>query len=265
MSMKHYRLIPAYLGMAALLLASCNKGINDYFYKGENLPVTFKGYNGSTENLEIKLDTNTVGSVINANSPFDFASAYTFFDNKSSVKLSITEKNTGNLVLEKELKREEGLTKVNFFYMDGKLSNWPEKPATEANKLKIIYMFMPQITQYSEPVDIVFFKYYITPQVFEEQARISNLKPYEFSEPAVFPTFSVARQEYNGVMTSASFVVRIYKAGTNTLYTDGTEYTWNALNSTAPKPPASTGASKLYVFQEQPSGTMMRFYTRLDQ
>lgn len=263
--MKHYKIIPAYLSIVVLLLASCNKGINDYFYKGENLPVAFKGYNGSTEALNIKLDTNTVSTEISAGTPFEFTAAYTFFDSKQSVKLAITEKSTGKLVVEKELKREDGVTKVNFLYMDGKVSAWPEKPATEADKLKIIYMFMPQLTQYSGPVDIVFFKYYITPQVFEEQARISNLKPYEFSEPAVFPTFSVARQEYNGVMTSASFVVRIFKAGTNTLYTDGTEYTWNALNSTAPKPPASTGASKLYVFQEQPTGTMMRFTTRVDQ
>lgn len=263
--MKQNKLIPVCLSIAIILLAACNKGMNDYFYKGDNLPIAFKGYNSSTEILRVKLDTNAVIPPINGGSPFEFTSAYTFFGDKNSVKLTVTEENTGKLVLEKELKKEDGPAKLNFLYMDGKVSDWPEKPATEADKLKIIYMFMPQITNYSGPVDIVFFKYYITPQVFEEQARISNLKPYEFSKPAVFPTFSVARQEYNGVMTSASFVVRIFKAGTNTLYTDGTGYIWNALNSTAPKPPASTGSSKLYIFQEQPAGTTIRFYNRLEQ
>lgn len=264
--MKRYTLIPACLSATIILLAACNKGMNDYFYKTENLPVAFRGYNGSTETLEVKLDTFRYPHELIGSNPFQFSTAYTFPDNqKSTVKLTVTEKNTGKLVIERELKKEDGAAQVNFFYMDGKVGAWPEKPATEPDKLKIIYMFIPQITNYSEPVDIVFFKYYVTPQVFEEQARISNLKPYEFSEPAIFPTFSVVRQEYNGALTSVSFVVRIFKAGTNILYTDGMGYTWNALNSTAPKPPASTAASKLYIFMEQPSGTMMRFYNRLEQ
>lgn len=264
--MKQYRLTRICLSIAIILLAACNKGMNDYYYKADNLPFSCRGYNGSTEDLTIKMDTSTLPFSIYASSPFQFSSAYTFSDDqKKSVKLSISEASTGKLVIEKEMKKEDGAAQLNFFYMDGRVGEWPEKPASEADKLKIIYMFMPQLTNYSEPVDIVFGKYFVTPQVFEEITRIKSLKPYEFSEPAIFPTFSTARQEYNGVMTSVSFVVRIFKAGTNTPYIDGTEYTWHPINSTAPKPAASTPNSKLYIFQEQPAGNIMRFYTRLEQ
>lgn len=264
--MKNYKLLPVILSSAIILLAACNKGMNDYFYQTDNLPVALKGYNGSTENLVVKLDTFRFPQEFSGSSAFQFASAYTFSDNqKRSVKLTVTEAGTGKLVLEKELKKEDGPAEINFFYMDGKVGAWPEKPATEPEKIKIMYMFIPQLTNYSEPVDICFGKYFATPQVFEEITRIKNLKPYEFSEPAVFSTFSTARQEYNGVMTTVSFVVRIFKAGTNTPYIDGTGYTWHPINSTAPKPGASTGSSKLYIFQEQLLGNIMRFYTRLDQ
>ncbi|MGN6416232.1 MAG: hypothetical protein ACTHMC_01985 [Pseudobacter sp.] len=264
--MKHYKLIPAFLSTAIMLLSACNKGMNDYFYKTDNLAIALKGYNGSTEALEIRLDTSRYPHELAASNPFQLSSAYTFYDNqKNSVRLSVTEKSSGKLVLEKELKKEDGPAQVNFLYMDGKVSAWPDKPVTEPEKIKIMYMFIPQITNYSEPVDICFGKYFATPQVFEEITRIKSLKPYEFSEPAVFPTFSTARQEYNGVMTTVSFVVRIFKAGTNIPYIDGTEYTWHPINSTAPKPPAGTASSKMYIFNEQLSGNIMRFYTRVDQ
>lgn len=263
--MTHPTSISFCLGLVIIMLTSCNKGMNDYFYKGDNLPIAFKGYNGSAEPLIIKIDTSTLPLAITSSGPFQFSSAYTFSGDQQSVKLSITEQGTGKLVLEKELKKADGPAQLNFFYMDGKVGAWPDKPATEPDKIKIIYMFIPQLTNYSEPVDIVFGKYFVTPQVFEEITRIKSLKPYQFSETAVFPTFSTARQEYNGVMTSVSFVVRIFKAGTNTPYIDGTEYTWNAINSTAPKPAASIASSKLYIFMEQPLGNIMRFYTRLEQ
>lgn len=263
--MKKYTIHTVCMYVVVILLAACNKGENNFFYKEELFPVAFKGYNGSNERLIIKLDTFTAPHTLSANSSFNTSTAFLFSGNQNTVKLSITEETTGKSVLEKELKKEDGQALFSFFYLDGKVGNMPEKPAIEEDKVKIIYMFIPSVTQYSEPVDLVFGKYYITPQVFEEKARLKNLKPYEFSETATIPTFSVARQEYNGVMTSALFSVRVYKAGTNTPYIDGTEYTWNVLNSTAPKPPSSTPSSKLYIFSEQPAGNVMRFFTKLEQ
>ncbi|MNE23388.1 hypothetical protein D3C80_1166400 [compost metagenome] len=148
--------------------------------------------------------------------------------------------------------------------MDGRISDMPEKPAVQDEKISLTYMFVPDITGYSQPVDFVIGKYFSTPKVFEEITRLKNVKPYEFSESARISTFSTARQEYNGVMTSVSFQVRIYKAGTNIPYVDGTAYTWNELSSTAPKPAASTASSKLYIISEYPNGNIMRFFTRLE-
>jgi hypothetical protein len=263
--MKKHTIHTACLSIAILLLTACNKGGNVFFYKGEIFPVAFKGYNGSNEKLIIRLDTFTSPLTLNANASFNDGTSFSFLENKKTVKLTVSEESTGKPVLEKELNKEDGSARLSFFYLDGKLGDMPEKPAIQEDKIKIIYMFIPAVTQYSEPVDIVFGRYFITPQVFEEKARLNNVKPYEFTEAATIPTFSVARQEYNGVMTSALFSVRIFKAGTNIPYIDGTEYTWNALNSSAPKPASSNPSSKLYIFAEQPVGNVMRFSTRLEQ
>ncbi len=57
--MKKHTIHITCLCMAILLLAACNKGGNNFFYKEELYPIAFKGYNGSNENLVIKLDTFT--------------------------------------------------------------------------------------------------------------------------------------------------------------------------------------------------------------
>jgi hypothetical protein len=253
-----------FLGMAAILLAACTKNNDNYFYNDQLFPLTIKGYNGSGEQLIVKIDTNTLPLPINAQSSFSIAQSFLFKGEQQTLKLHVSEKSTGKVVLEKEFKKEDSIAYLNILYMDGKVSNMPEKPAIANDKISLIYMFIPNVTNYSQPVDFAIGKYYATPAVFEELARIKNVKPNEFTEAVTIPTFSVARQEYNGVLTNVSFHVRIFKAGTNTPYTDGSSYVWNNLTSTAPKPAASTASSKLYIFSELPSGTQMRFNTRLD-
>lgn len=248
-----------------LVLTACNKGDQDFLYKDELFGINLIGYNASTEELTVKLDTTDFLTPLQPNSRFESTIAYTFRPNENRIKLRVAEKTSGKLVLERELKKEDSGIKVNFLYIDGRTSSMPEKPAVEEGKLKLIYMFQPTTTNYTEPVDFVVGKYYAVPKVFEELARAKNVKPYEFCPPITLPTFSTAKQEYNGVMTTVSFVVRICKAGTDIPYTDGTAYSWNPLSSTAPKPVASTPSSKLYIFSEAPSGGMMRFFTRLDQ
>jgi hypothetical protein len=251
------------LGIAAFLLLACNKGNDDFLYNEQVLPISIRGYNATTEELSVKVDTFNARQTIGAGS-FALTEGFIFKDNRKAVKLSISEKSTGKLVLEKELKKGDSTVILSFLYMDGKISDMPEKPAVENEKISLIYMFVPDITKYNEPVDFVIGKYFITPKVFEEITRIKNVKPNEFSEAATISTFSTARQDYNGVMTSVSFQVRIYKTGTNIPYTDGTAYTWNEISTTCPKPASSTASSKLYIFSEAPSGALMRFFTRLD-
>jgi hypothetical protein len=260
--MKLNKLYLASLSVALLALVACSK--SEQFYKDELYGINVNGYNGSNEQLDIKVGSANFRSFILANTSFNLSDAYTFNSTENKIKLTITEKSSGKLVLERELKKEDGEAKVNFLYMDGKVGTMPVKPAVETDKISLVYMFQPTVTNYTEPVDFVVGKYYVTPQIFEELARVKNVKPYEFSTPVIIGTFSTARQDYNGVMTSVSFSVRICKAGTNVPYIDGTSYTWNALNSTAPKPAASVASSKLYIFSETPAGNIMRFTTRLD-
>ncbi|NQX38546.1 hypothetical protein SAMN05421820_101574 [Pedobacter steynii] len=263
--MKLNKLYLTCLSIMLLTLTACNKKDQDFLYKDELVSISLNGYNASNEELIVKLDTINFPASLRPNSSFNSTNAYTLVPTENQIKLTVKEKASGKLILEKELKKEDRAIKLNFIYIDGKIGPMPEKPAVEEGKIKLIYMFQPTITNYTEPVDFVVGKYYSTPKVFEELSRAKNVKPYEFCPAITLPTFSTARQEYNGVMTAVSFVVRIYKAGTDIPYTDGTEYTWNALSSTAPKPVASTPSSKLYIFSEGPVGNIMRFFTRLDQ
>jgi len=246
-----------------LMLSACNKGKDDFLYKGDMLPVTIKGYNGDTRDLQIKLDTFRFGNDI-PSGPFDMSEAYIFPENRNRAKLSITEKGTGKIVLEKELKKEDSPAKISFFYMNGKASDMPEVPTLEAGKIKVKYMFKPTLTNYTEPVDIVLGKYYWTPKVFEELARIKNAKPYEFSDAVDIPTFPTTGQQYNGQNTLVSFVVYIYKAGTKQFYTDQLGYTWHATSSTAPKPASTVASAKLYIFSEFVTGGNIRFNKDLE-
>ncbi|MDR6782850.1 hypothetical protein ABIE26_000663 [Pedobacter africanus] len=250
-------------GIFLLAQTACNKGGDNFLYKGDMLPVTVKGYNSDGKDLLVKLDTVKFPAYITSGR-FNMSGAYLFPPNQNTVKLSITETESGKPVLEKELKKADGAATISFFYMNGKVNDMPEIPAAEEGKIKVSYMFKPTVTNYSEPVDIVLGKYYWTPKVFEELGRIKNAKPYEFSNPVTIPTFSTVGQQYNGQNTIVSFVVYIYKAGTNQLYTEGTAYTWHATSSTAPKPASSATSSKLYIFSEGPVGDSMRFNKDLE-
>lgn len=260
--MKTRKIINALIAVVVLLImAACNKGEDEFLYKGDMLPVTIKGYNGSNQELEVKIDTFKFKYALIGNSTINLSDGYTFPANQSKATLSIKEKSTGKLVLEKELKKGDGPTTLSLLYMDGKVSNMPELPRVEAGKIKAIYMFKPTFTNYTQPVDIVAGKYWSAPNdVFEEFARIKNVKPNEFSEPIILSTFSTAGgQQYNGVASLVSFQIRIYKAGTNEPYTEGTGYQWHVTSSPPPKPAAATASSKLYIIEESPSGTQMKF------
>ncbi|MDR2282780.1 MAG: hypothetical protein LBE37_06195 [Sphingobacterium sp.] len=252
-----------FMGIGLSLFFSCTKGSDDFLYKGDMLPVTIKGFNGGKESMEVKLDTVRFKSPI-PTGRFDFSEAYLFPEHKNTVKLVVTEQNTGKIILERELKKEEGPATISFFYMNDKVSDMPEVPAVEEGKLKLIYMFKPTVTKYTEPVDIVLGKYFWTPKVFEEIDRIKDVKPYEFTKPITISTFSTVGQQYNGQPTLVSFVAYIYKAGTNELYTEGTAYSWHATSSTAPKPASSVASSKLYVFNEGIQDNSMRFFKELE-
>jgi hypothetical protein len=250
------------LATCLLVLGSCSKGGEEFYYKEEVLPITLKGYNGSDDELVVKLDTFRVEYP--ANKPFDQTMAYSFTGNQESVKLSITEKATEKLVLEKTLKKNDGLTRISFLYLDGKSGELPQVPAIEDGKIKIRYLFRPTLTNYSGPVDIALVKYYFVPKVPEEIGRIKNVKPNEISEPISISTFSTTGQQYNGQNTPVLFRAYIYKAGTNQFYTEGSEYTWHATSSIAPLPSPSVTFSGVYIFSESSLDNSIRFTKNLE-
>ncbi|MBO9728562.1 MAG: hypothetical protein J7623_07995 [Chitinophaga sp.] len=250
------------LAAGLLVLSSCSKGKNDFYYKADVLPVSIKGYNGGNSPLELKMDTFRFE--YSANAPFDQTLGYSFTGQQDKVNLLITEKETGKLVMEKVFKRDSGPVKINFLYLDGQAGDMPERPVAEEGKIKVKYMFRPTLTQYKEPVDIALVKYYLTPKVFEEITRLKNVKPNEMSETVSLSTFSTTGQQYNGQPTAVLFRAYIYKAGTNEFYTTGTDYSWNATLSTAPLPPASSASAKVYIFSESAAGNSIRFIKNLE-
>lgn len=237
-----------------LALSSCKKDgeIQD---TRNVLAVSFSILNVGSTPLEAMIDTFRIEIPTGR---FDITRAFPLQSTQRSMKLSIAEKETGKPVMEKELKKEDGRADISFFYMNGEIGKVPEVPPVEDGKIKIIYMFRPVKTNYSEPVDIALGKYYLTPKVFEEITRIKNVKANEFTEPVTISTFPITGQQYNGQPSAVSFQVYIFKAGTNELYTQGTAYTWSPTGSTAPKPSSLTASSKLYIFSEAP-GSFMAF------
>ncbi|MBO9153521.1 hypothetical protein ACFOTA_14970 [Chitinophaga sp. GCM10012297] len=249
------------LVLLLLTTAACRKE-GEFLYKGDMMPFTISGFNAGNQYLRVQVDTFRQLFRI-GNGPFAVSQAFTFPEGQKTVKMSVTDEESGKKVLEREWKKEDGAAKVNFFYLDGVASEMPEPPAPEAGKIKLIYMWNPVMTKYDGAVDIAVGKLYFTPKVFQELARVKNVKPGQFSETITIEPFPTTGQTYNGQPTPVLLVVYLYKAGTNEFYTAGTGYNWN-ISTSAPKPPASVASSKLYIFSENPSGSLMAFVKNLE-
>ena len=248
------------LAAMALFVAACDKG-DDFLYKEKMLSFALSGYNGSGQDLEVQIDTLQKKFYL-SNGKFNANAAYTFPEGKSTVHMTVREK-SGKVVLEKDVKKEEGTFKLNFFYLNGQVGDMPAPPPFEEGKIKLKYMWMPTQTKYTGPVDIAVGKLYFLPKVFEELARVKNVKPGEFCETISIDPFPTAGQTYNGQPTPVLFVIYIYKAGTNEFYTNGTGYDWS-ITTTAPKPSANVASTRMYIFSENPAGSLMAFVKNLE-
>lgn len=240
---------------------SCHKGGDDLLYYSNVHMINLSGYNNSNEELILQLDTFSP-TVTPAFSKIAFGANYNFNDpNKQRLKFIMKSKETGKILLEKEIKANDTVaaTNLNLIYMDGKVSDFPAVPALVEGKVQLIYMFQSNILNYREPVDIVFKKYYFIPKVFEEVIRIKNLKPNEFSQPISFAPFPLGVQDYNGQKTPVLFRAHIYKAGTDIPYTAGTPFEFDPLISVAPTPSPTKTSSKLLIINEAPVNNMIQF------
>ncbi len=250
-----------YLGILLLVsLTSCDKG-DQLLYDSNVHLLELKGYNNSSERLIIKLDTFKSVEVapfsrIGYNAVYNFNSS-----SPKSIKLTMSSNLQNQTVLQKEIKGmdQEKESKFNLLYMDGKVSDFPNVPELMPNRVQLVYMFQSNFLKFNEPVDIVFGKYYLTPKVFEEFGRIKNLQPNTFSEPFSFDTFPLGIQEYNGQRTSVVLRAFIYKAGTDIPYTEGTNYIFSYLNSGIPVISPATANTKVFIINENPVGTMMKY------
>lgn len=244
-------------GVCLYVLAGCNKGESDLLNEVNVLPVSLKGFNGGGRPLSVKLDT--FKTALPPGSAFDFTQAVSFLNNHTTVNLSVTDDADGKVLLDTTMTQADAPARINFVYLDGKMSGFPKVAPVESGKLKVSFMFRPTVTKYSGPVDIALVKYYVTPKVIEEMGRIRNVRPNEYSETLALPTFSTAPQLYNGQQTTVSFRALIYKAGTNEYYTEGSGYTWNITTTSVPLPSATASSSKVFIFYETPSGNTMRY------
>lgn len=259
--MKTKHILFSLLATFTILATACKKDV-EFLYKGDMLPFVISGYNASNEKLNVKLDTFQRLFQI-PNGPFKVSQAFTFPEGQQSLKVSITPEGADKPVLEREWKKGDNVGKVNFFYLNGVAGEMPEPPAFEEGKIKLQYMWNPATTKYDGPIDIAVGKLYFVPKVFQELARIKNVKAGEFSETITIDPFPTAGQTYNGQPTPVLFVIYLYKAGTNEFYTAGTGYNWN-ITTSAPKPNANVASSKMYIFTENPSGSLMAFVKNLE-
>jgi hypothetical protein len=253
-------------GAILLVMAACNKGENDFVHQSGAAVLNLTGHNGSTQQLVVKIDTvEFTDYIMRANAKIAQSHPY-LLKNKTEVSYSITEQSTGKLLLEGKLRKGE-IKNINMIYLLGKvIDNMPALPAVEEGKVKMYYMFVPTVTNYTGLVDIEAVRIDNISGAIEKIGRINNVKPFEFSsEPLIFSTFKTGIQEVNGVRQAWNLYLRIYKAGTSEYYTNGTGYTWHENSSNPGKAAAATASSTLYIVGEAPSGTQMRFSTIYSQ
>lgn len=254
------------VGAILLVTSACNKADEELVNQSSAAVLNLTGHNGSSQQLVVKIDTvEFTDYLMRANTKITQSHPY-LLKNRTEVPYSITEQSTGKVVLEGKLRKGE-IKNINMIYLlDKVIDNMPTLPPVEDGKVKMYYMFVPTVTNYTNFVDIEAVKIESISGAIERVGRINNVKPFEFSaEPLIFSAFKTGIQDVNGVRQAWNLYLRIYKAGTNEYYTNGTNYTWHENSSSPGKAAAGTASSTLYIVGEAPSGTQMRFSTIYSQ
>lgn len=216
---------------ALILLSACQKDDN-FFVKEEAFAVTTSGFNGSSSDLELTIDTLRFEYLIAAGQSFNRTDKYTFPPGKDSVKMTIKEKETGKSIYEKQVKRGEYSVTLQLIYVGGKLIEKPAAPAANPEGFRLVsYLFLPNVTGYTGDIDIVYIKYYdvvvdgrLVREKEEELTRIT-IKPYVFSEFMKAAVFQSGRHEIDGKVYFINPDVRAFRAGTNIRYYEDAGFT----------------------------------------
>lgn len=220
-----------YTCIALILLSACQKDDN-FFVKEEAFAVITSGYNGSSSELEITIDTLSLPYPIEAGRSFNRTDKYAFPPGKDSVKVIIKEKETGKSVCEKQVKRGEYSLTIQMIYVNGKLIEKPTAPANNPEGFRLVsYLFLPNVTGYTGDIDIVYIKYYevvvnnrLVREKEEELTRIT-VKPYVFSEFMKVPIFQGGRNEIDGKVYFINPEIRTFKSGTSIRYYEDAGFT----------------------------------------
>ncbi len=212
------------LVLLSLTMIGCQKDDN-FVIKEEAFSVITSGYNGSSSELEILIDTMTLKYPIEASASFKRTDKYTFGDRQDSVKLVIKEKETGKQVYEATIKKGEYSTTIELIYVNGKLIEKPVMPDNNPAGFRLLsYLFLPRVSGYAEDIDIVYFKLYqvvANGQLVNESEEVLakvTVKPWTFSPLLQAPVFPGGRTEINGKVYFINPEVRIFKAGTGIPY-----------------------------------------------
>lgn len=236
----------ALLFLLLLSMAGCQRD-DDFLIREEAFSMIVSGYNGSSNNLEITIDTMTLRDQIQANASFKRTDKYTFSNGQDQVNVVIKEKNSGKVVYEKQVKKGEYSLTIDLIYINGKLIEKPGLPAGKEGFRQVSYLFIPSISGYSGDIDIVYFRKYevfrdgmLVIESMEELARVSA-KPYAFSPFLQGLIFPGGRQEIDGKVYIINQDVKCFKAGTNIPYYEDAGFSagqyanFPLLNSTKPE------------------------------
>lgn len=143
-----YALLTGFL----MVLAACSKDEDKFLYKGDMLPVTIKGYNGSSEELVVKIDTFKFKFGLLPQQALNQSDAYTFIGDKETALLTITEKASGKVVLERQLKKDEKNVAINLFYTNEGLIDYNPPPINP--NANIVGVFITKNEQTNVNADI---------------------------------------------------------------------------------------------------------------
>ena len=211
------------LCLLLMIIAGCQKNDN-FLIKEEAFAVITSGYNGSSSQLQVIIDTMTLQFPIEPNGSFKRTDKYTFREGQEQVKLVIKEKDSGKLIYESEVKRGEYSVSIDLIYVGGKLIEKPVPPADKPGFRQASYLFIPSISGYTGDIDIVYFKNHevvlngmLVPEMTEELARITA-KPNAFSPFIEAPIFTSGRTEINGKVYFVNQATKFFKSGTSIPY-----------------------------------------------
>lgn len=214
-----------------LAINGCQKDDN-FLIKGEAFSVITSGFNGSSNELEITIDTLTLSAGIPPNNNFKRTDRYTFPDAKDEIKFIIREKGTGSLVYEQAVKRGAYTLTIDLIYVNGKLVKKPVAPDSNPEGARLIsYLFLPLASGYSADIDIVYYKRYdYIENGYWKFDRLEELKrvtvaPYTFSAFLEAAIINGGQTEIDGKIYRINPEVRFCKAGTDIRYHEGTGIT----------------------------------------